>query len=326
VLAGLVSALLAGCAKQTQEGQTPTTPAKVDPNAVRKPATAAKPRVALIMKSLANEFFKTMEDGAKAHQQEHADEYELICNGIKDEEDVNGQIEIVNQMLAQKVDALVIAPADSTALIPVCKKARDAGLVVVNIDNKFDDEALKKEQVSLPFVGPNNRTGAKLAGDYLAKQLTQGDGVAIIEGKPGAFNAIQRKLGFVDAMKAAGMKILTSQSAYWETDKAYPLVDQIHNKYGAALKAVLCANDSMALGAVRALQGKRVKVVGFDNISAVQSLIKEGKVVCTIDQHADQIAVNGIVHALEILKSGETPKDKETPVDLITAETLMEKG
>ncbi len=92
--------------------------------------------------------------------------------------------------------------------------------------------------------------------------------------------------------------------------------------FGADLKAVLCANDSMALGAANALKGKSVLVAGFDNISAVQELIKEGRVVCTVDQHADRIAVNGIEYALEILRTGQTPQDKETSVDLITAESL----
>ena len=123
-------------------------------------------------------------------------------------------------------------------------------------------------------------------------------------------------------MKAAGMEIATSQSAYWETDRAYKLVSQIHNTFGANLKAVLCANDSMALGAANALRGKDVLVVGFDNISAVQEMIKEGRIVCTVDQHADRIAVNGITYAMEILKTSQTPRDQETPVDLITAESL----
>ncbi len=281
-----------------------------------------KPQVALIMKSLANEFFKTMEDGAREHQKANADAYDLICNGIKDEQDVNKQIEIVNQMIARGVDAIVIAPADSKALIPVCRKAKEKGIVVVNIDNQFDADTLKQEEVAIPFVGPDNRKGARLAGEHLAKQLTKGDKVAIVEGRPGAFNGIQRKLGFEDAMRAAGMEIATSQSGYWETDRAYKLVTQIYNKFGADLKAVLCANDSMALGAVNALKGKDVLVVGFDNITAVQALIKEGRIVCTVDQHADQIAVFGIKHALEILETEQTPKDKETPVDLITAESL----
>ena len=268
-----------------------------------------KVRVALVMKSLANEFFKTMEDGAKAHWAENMDAYER-------------QIEIVNQMIAKKVDAIVIAPADSKALIPVCRKAMENGITVINIDNKFDSEVLAQEQVDISFVGPDNRMGAKLAGDYLAKFLSKGDKVAILEGRPGAFNGIQRKLGFEDAMKAAGMEICTSQSAYWEQKNAYDLAIQIYAKFGDELKAVLCANDSMALGAVQALKGKNVKIIGFDNISAIQTLIKEGKVLCTVDQYADRIAVNGIEYALEILKTGEKPADKETSVDLVTAEDL----
>ena len=96
-----------------------------------------KPQVALIMKSLANEFFTTMEDGAREHQKGNAEAYDLICNGIKDEQDVNKQIEIVNQMIARGVDAIVIAPADSKALIAVCRTAKNKGIVVVNIDNQF---------------------------------------------------------------------------------------------------------------------------------------------------------------------------------------------
>src|SRR5215831_17504586 len=88
-----------------------------------------RPRIALVMKSLANEFFLTMENGARAHQKAHSDQYQLIPNGIKDELDVARQIDLVEQMIAQHVDAIVIAPADSKALVAVCKKALDAGMV-----------------------------------------------------------------------------------------------------------------------------------------------------------------------------------------------------
>lgn len=290
--------------------------------------TPGKPRVALIMKSLANEFFLTMENGARAHQKAHADEYDLLANGIKDELDVAKQVELVEQMIAQKVDAIVIAPADSKALIGVCKKAQDAGIVVINIDNKFDDAVLAEQKVKLPFVGPDNRKGARMVGDYLAKQLKPGDPVAVIEGPPNAFNGQQRRLGFHDAMNAAGMKIVSSQSGYWETDKANQVAAAIITE-NPDLKAFLCSNDSMALGAVAALRaaGKldQVKVVGYDNISAVQTLLKEGKILATADQHADQIAVFGIQYALQLLKTQTAPADRETPVDLITAESLAGK-
>jgi ribose transport system substrate-binding protein len=290
----VVAGLLSGCSKTQDTGPS-------------------RPRIALVMKSLANEFFLTMENGARAHQKAHADQYELLANGIKDELDVARQIDVVDQMIAQKVNAIVIAPADSKALVAVCKKALDAGVVVVNIDNKFDSAVLTDQKVKLPFVGPDNRKGARLVGDYLAKHLKSGDPVAIIEGAPNAFNGVQRKLGFEDAMKAAGMKIVSSQSGYWETDKANQVVGALITEH-PELKAVLCANDSMALGAVAALRGagkaEQVLVVGYDNISAVQQLLKEGKILATADQHADLLAVFGIEYALEMIQKKTTPADR----------------
>jgi ribose transport system substrate-binding protein len=125
-------------------------------------------------------------------------------------------------------------------------------------------------------------------------------------------------------MKDAGMEVVTSQSAYWEQKDAFDVATQIYGKYGGELKAMLCANDSMALGAVQALKDKEIKIIGFDNISAIQALIKEGKVVCTVDQHADQIAVKGIEYALGILKTSNASADQETSVDLITVDDLQQ--
>lgn len=291
----------------------------------RRDAENTKPKIALVMKSLANEFFKTMEEGAKAHHTQNSDTYDLKVVGIRNEEDVAGQVDFVEMMIAQGVDAIVIAPADSEALIPVCAKALKAGITVVNIDNKLNAEVLKSKEINIPFVGPDNRKGAALAGEYLAAKLQAGDEVAIIEGVPSAFNGIQRKAGFEDAIKAADLKIVSSQSGYWETNKAMECVSAIVTEH-PNLKAVLCANDSMALGAVSAIKaaGKTgsVQIVGFDNIEAVQKLVKTGTVLCTVDQHGDKLAVYGIEYALDILTSKTTPADKETPVDLITADSL----
>jgi ribose transport system substrate-binding protein len=313
-LPAVAALFLAGCQPQatSSDGSAPT-------------AAPGKPRVALIMKSLANEFFLTMENGAKAHQKAHAEQYDLIANGIKDELDVSRQIDLVEQMLAQRVNAIVIAPADSKALVPVCLKAQKAGTIVINIDNKFDDAVLTQSDAKFPFVGPDNRKGAKAVGEHLATKLKPGDKVAIIEGAPNAFNAVQRKLGFADAMTAGGMKIVSSQSGYWETEKANQVAAAVLGE-NPDLKAVLCANDSMALGAVAALRaaGKldQVLVVGYDNIAAVKQLLQEGRVLATADQHADQLAVFGIEYALEMLRTRAVPADRETPVELVTAASL----
>jgi ribose transport system substrate-binding protein len=281
-----------------------------------------KPVIALVMKSLANEFFKTMEDGARAHHANHAGDYELIAEGIKDELDVNRQVQLVEQMAARGVDAIVLAPADSKALVAACKRASEQGVVIVNIDNKLDTEVLADQEMTIPFVGPDNRAGAKKVGDYLAKQLQPGDAVAIVEGVPSAFNAIQRKLGFEDAMKEAGVNVVTSQSASWEQAKANQVVSAMVTSH-PELKGILCANDSMAQGAVSALRAAdkldSIKVIGFDNISAAQDLLKEGALVATADQHAADLAVFGIEYALKMIGDGEAPADQETPVDLVTA-------
>jgi ribose transport system substrate-binding protein len=287
--------------------------------------TAQKPKVALVMKSLANEFFLTMEDGAKAYQKDHADDFELISNGIKDESDTASQIRIVEQMIVSKVNALVIAPADSKALVPVLKKAMDAGITVINIDNQLDADVLKSKSLKVPFVGPDNRKGARLVGDYLATKLQAGDEVGIIEGVSTTTNAQMRTAGFKDAMEAAKMKIVSVQSGNWEIDKGNAVSSAMLNEY-PNLKALLAGNDSMALGAVSAVRaaGKagKVQVVGYDNINAIKPMLKDGRVLATADQFAARQAVFGIQAALKLAKGEKVDVDAnnviQTPVELVT--------
>jgi len=284
--------------------------------------TSGKPRIALIMKSLANEFFATMASGAEAHQAASDGKFELIVNGIKDERDLGRQVALVEEAMAQKVDAIVIAPADSKALVPVLKRAMDAGIVVVNIDNRLDADVLAEEEAVIPFVGPDNRAGARRVGEALVATLAAGDQVAILEGITTSFNGQQRKLGFEEALQAGGIEIVASQSAEWETSKADAIVRALLISH-PELDAIVACNDSMALGALAAVrnagQEGKIKIVGFDNITAVREAIRAGEILATADQHGDQLAVYGIDVAMEILAGKTAGADRETPVDLITA-------
>ncbi|CAH0198572.1 MULTISPECIES: sugar ABC transporter substrate-binding protein [Pseudomonas] len=287
--------------------------------------SAEKPKVALVMKSLANEFFLTMEDGAKAYQKEHSADFDLISNGIKDETDTAGQTRIVEQMILAKVNALVIAPSDSKAMVPVIKKAVDAGITVINIDNQLDPAVVKSKNINVPFVGPDNRKGARLVGEYLAKQLKAGDEVGIIEGVSTTTNAQARTAGFKDAMEAAQIKVVSLQSGDWEIDKGNKVAASILSEY-PDVKALLAGNDSMAVGAVSAVRaaGKagQVKVVGYDNINAIKPMLKDGRVLATADQFAAKQAVFGIETALKIIKGEKVDSGAngviETPVELVT--------
>ena len=284
-----------------------------------------KPRIALVLKALATESCKTMEERARAHQAAHTADYDLLAAGTRDEQDVAGQIRLVEQMVGEGVDALVIAPADGKALVPACGKARAAGLVVVNIDSRFDAAALAEHELALPFVGPDDFEGARAVGEHVARALARGDEVAILEGAPDAPSGQERRRGFEEAMRTAGIEIVASQTAHGETSRARQVAAALlAEKPG--LRAFLCANDSMALGAVAALRaaGRRdVRVVGFGNTSSVLELVKDGVVLATADPHADRLAVYGIEYALEALRSRKRPpRDQETPVDIVTRESL----
>ena len=246
--------------------------------------TAPKPKVGLVMKSLANEFFVTMQKGGEDYQKANAATFDLVSNGIKNETDTAGQIDI-----------------------------------------RLDPDVLKSKGLDVPFVGPNNRQGAREVGVYLATKLQAGDEVGIIEGVSTTTNAQMRTAGFKDAMTAAGMKVVPVQSGNWEIDGGNKVAAGMLSEY-PNLKAILAGNDSMALGAVSAIRaaGKagKVQVVGYDNIDAIKPMLKDGRVLATADQAAAKQAVFGIETALKLVRKEpvENLKDGviDTPVQLVT--------
>ena len=280
-----------------------------------------KPVIGLVMKSLANEFFKDMEEGAVKHAQERGD-LTLVPVGMHSETDIDTQISAIENFITQKVDAIVVAPADSRALVPPLARAIKAGIIVINIDVALDEAAKKQAGVDLAFVGPDNRAGAKMSGDVLAKALGTGGKVVIIEGNPGADNAQQRKRGFDDSVKEGKLDLVDSRTAHWETEEANSVFSNILTAH-PDVQGVMAANDSMALGVVKAIDasGKsgKIKVVGFDNIAAVQPLLKDGKLVATVDQFGSQMAANGIDYAMKALKGEKLEGWIKTPIKLVTA-------
>ncbi|PLW77948.1 sugar ABC transporter substrate-binding protein [Cohaesibacter celericrescens] len=281
---------------------------------------ADKPVVGLVMKSLANEFFQNMMEGAKAHEKARGD-YVLKAVGMKNETDFESQINAVENFITQGVDAIVLAPADSKAMVRSVKKAIAAGVVVINFDVALDAEAKKQQKLELAFVGPDNRGGAKLAGDALAKKIGKGAKVVIVEGNPGADNATERRLGFEASVEEYGLDLVDSRTAHWETEEANSVFSNMLTAH-PDIKGVMAANDSMAIGVVRALQSAGrddIVVVGFDNIPAVAPMIEDGRLYATVDQFGTDMAANSIDMALEVVKTGKQLEGwVKTPIELVT--------
>jgi ribose transport system substrate-binding protein len=284
-----------------------------------------KPKVGLVMKSLANEFFKQMQAGAEAYAAANTDKFDFTAVGMKDERDFAAQVDAVENFVTQQYDVIVVAPADSKAMVAPIKKALDAGIKVINIDVALDQQAMADAGIDLAFFGPDNKAGAKLVGDALAAKLGPGGKVVILEGNPEADNANQRKAGFDEAVTAGGLTLLDSRTAHWETEEANTVMTNFLTSY-PDIQGVMAANDSMALGVVKALDaaGKsgQIQVVGFDNIPAVQPLIKEGKMLATVEQYGAQMAKFGIDFGMRELAGENFCGWVQTPVSLVTAADL----
>ncbi|MFE0102073.1 sugar ABC transporter substrate-binding protein [Streptomyces sp. NPDC059009] len=293
-----------------------------DGAAADKPGDGGRPTVCLVMKSLGNEYFQVMQKGAEKHAKERGD-LDLKTSGIQNETDIDGQVAAINKCVTQQADALVIAPADSRALVAPLKRAEKQGLKVINIDVKLDDGALKSNDMKVPFVGPDNKAGARLSGDVLAKKLGKGASVVLLEGSPGADNARDRTAGFRASVKAGGLKLVDSKTAHWETDEAYNIVSNMLTSH-PGIKGVLASNDSMALGALKAIDAKKadVKVASFDNIEAIRPYVQKGRVVATVDQYAAKQAADGIDQAMKAVKGDEPTGWVKTDVKVVTADDL----
>jgi len=283
-------------------------------------AQAEKPVVGLVMKSLANEFFKVMEEGARKFAREDGS-FELIAVGMNSETDIDTQVAAMENFVSRKVDIIAVAPADSVGMVASVKKAVKAGIVVVNFDVTLNKRALTEAGLGadFPFVGPDNADGAEMVGDHLGRTLGKNARVIIVEGNPGADNARQRKAGFMRSVEKHNLKLLVSRTAHWEVEEANTLMSNLIVMH-PDVQGVMCANDSMAIGVEKALTAagrQDVLIVGFDNVPAVQELIRRGRVLSTVDQFGPQMAANAIKIGLRILKGEKLKGWVKTPVKII---------
>lgn len=279
------------------------------------------PKVGLVMKSLQADFFKVMQQGAEKFVDETKC-CELTSTGTDTQTEIDKQVSLVRELADAGMDALVVVPIDSKALVAPVAYAVGKGLTVVNIDIKLDDTLLDKEGIKVDFVGPDNFTASYAAGKRLASVLEKGDKVIMIEGLPVADNAQQRKAGFDKAIAEQGLDCVASEPANWETATAEEVFTRLYAAH-PDIKAVFCCNDAMALGVINVLKaaGRKpgeIKIVGFDNDAVMSPLLAEGWLLATVDAYASQMGVEGIRHALRLLDENKRSSgDKATEFTVI---------
>ncbi|MDO9224442.1 MAG: substrate-binding domain-containing protein [Pseudomonadota bacterium] len=309
-----LSLALTGC------GESPP-PAK---QAEAPPAQAPvkKQRIALVMKTLTNPFFVEMEKGARKAEAELG--IELIVKTAAQETSFEQQVSIVNDLIQnQLVDALVLAPANAYHLIPTVKKAKDAGIPVVNIDARLDRKVLAESGLQgLPFISVDNEQGGYLSAKTLIEGVKKPTQAAILEGIRDAENAEARKRGALRAFaENPAIKVVASVTANWKIDEGYAVTKAMFAKH-PNIGLIFAANDMMALGAIKYLEEsgkKQVKVVGFDALTEARGAIDKGAMLASIDQQAAEQGYQGVLYALRLLKGEQLPAETLLNVKLVKA-------
>lgn len=268
----------------------------------------SKPKIGLVMKSLNADFFKDMQAGAEKFVKDTGC-CSLVCTGTDSQTEIDRQIKLVDEMADSDVDAVVVVPIDSKALVAPVARAVAKGKKVVNIDIKLDDDLLKESGITVDFVGPDNFSSSYAAAKILADSLKPGTKVVMVEGLRAADNAQQRKSGFDKAIAERGLDCVASETANWETAEAETVFKKIFSDH-PDLEAVFCCNDAMALGVINVLKEKGLapgdkKVIGFDNDEVMRPLLDEQWLFATVDAFGSQMAVEGIKHALNLLSENK---------------------
>ena len=281
--------------------------------------------VALVLKTLNNPFFIDLQRGA----QETADALgvELITQAAEREVDVEKQMQIIENLIQRKVDAICVAPSGSKEIVPAILKANRAGIPILTVDTRVDAQALEDAGGSVAtFIGSDNYEGGKVAGEYMRAVLKGKGKIAILEGIPGHETGDQRLRGFREAVQGQpGFEVVASQTANWERDQGFNVFQNILQS-NPHVQALFSCNDMMALGAIEAIAaaGKtgQIVVIGFDAVRDARDAIRQGTMAGSVAQYPSEMGRQAVEYAARLLKGEEIPEYIPTKIELITKGNL----
>jgi ribose transport system substrate-binding protein len=281
-------------------------------------------RIGFVPKSLNQEFWVNTKKGAEAAA---GGRVEVITQAAGSDLEIQEQIDIVENLLVQEIDALVIAPSSSDLLLPVLRQARSEVPVVL-----FDSD-IAGWTGKVSYVGTENFEAAKLAGRYIAKQLKDGGTLAVIAGIPGSEIGIERVDGMKAGLKQAGSRIevVKEVPGNFDREQAVGAMEDILQT-DPDIDAVFCANDQMALGAVESIAARdkqeQILLVGFDGALEATQKILSGDMDATVSQDPYAMGKRGIETALATLSGGQVKPKINTGsrlVDSRNAERYFER-
>ena len=215
------------------------------------------------------------------------DKFELVITNAQGQ--TAKQVSDVEDLIAQRVNAIFLAPREFQGLAPALQAAKQAGIPVFLIDR---EAAGKPGEDFVAFIGSNFIEQGRRAGEWLAKQTNGKAGIVELTGTAGSSVARDRAQGFRDAISSyPEMKIIASQTGDFSRAAGQNVMQNIIQRLGKETTAVYAHNDEMALGAIQALKaagmqpGTEVLIVSVDGEKAALEAIMRGEMNVTVESN-----------------------------------------
>ncbi|MCL4401659.1 MAG: sugar ABC transporter substrate-binding protein [Acidobacteria bacterium] len=287
----------------------------------RKPAETAeggkKPLViGVALMGLSQEFIVMLNQAMEAKARELG--VQLIVNDAQ--RSAERQVQQVENLTAQKVDAIVLNPCEVEASSPAVDRAVAAGIPVINVNSET-------RSAPTAFVGSRDEEAGRIAMEYIARRLKGHGNVVMMHGFMGQTAQIDRDRGAREVLaKYPGLKLLAEQTAEWDRAKGVTLMENWIQSYGSAINAVFAHNDEMGMGAVLALEQARMKdkvvVASVDAIADALEAVKAGRLDATVFQDAKGQGGTAIETAVKIATRQPYQKQVLIPFQLVTRENV----
>lgn len=264
--------------------------------------------VAIILKNLVNPYFVNMKNGAEAAGRDLGARVTALAPQKPD--NVEEQLRMLENLVQRRVNAIVLVPADSQAIVPGVRKAVAAGIPIFNADTK-----VAGLEGVISFFGIDNvavgEAIARYVVDYVNRRLNGKADVVILEGVPGAQTAIDRQTGILRVLREhPGIRILASQTANYNRVQAATVMDDLLTRF-AHIDVVIAHNDEMALGALSAIEAagraKEMVVVGINAAENAVAAIKEGRLLASYYANEYGMAYQATAAAIRYVREGVRP-------------------
>lgn len=268
-------------------------------------------------KGRAHLFWRSVNAGAiKAAQENNV---EVIWNGPTTETDYNGQIQIVESLINQHVDAICLAPIDKKVMVGVVERAASQNIPVIIFDSPVDTDKF------LSQVATDNYQAGQMAADRMGKILDGKGKVIIVAVQPGAASTMAREQGFEDKIKQAfpGIEIVDKRYGMADFAKSLAVAENMLTAHPNAV-GMFASNESSAVGGAQAVKTRKssIKMVGFDWSPTLLDDLRAGVIDSLVAQHPFRMGYESIIAAVNKFNNKPVEKINNLAPRLLTKENL----